>query len=106
MGLGEAGLFFEVADGLQDLGMAVAAEPAHHLTCCAGALAVIPDCLGEWVIGVGEVFQGGYVGAATVPIDILTGREFEAVSEAGEEMPQPATQCASSSGCSPAMNYR
>ena len=71
MGLGEAGLFFEVANGLQDLGVAVAAEPTHHLTCCAGALAVVPDCLGEWVIGVGEVFQGRDVRAATVPIDCL-----------------------------------
>ena len=90
MGLGEAGLFFEVANGLHDLRVAVAAEPAHHLTCCAGALAVVPDCLGEGVVGVGEMFQRRDVCATPVSIDVLSGREFEAISEAGEEMPQAA----------------
>ena len=79
-----------MANGHHDLRVAVAAEPAHHLTCCAGALAVVPDCLGEGVVGVGEMFQGGHIGTAAVTIDILSKCELQAVPVAGEELPQAA----------------
>ena len=106
MSLGEAGLFFEVANGLHDLRIAVASEPANDLAHGPGLSAVVPDGLGEGVVGVGEVFQGGDVGAASVTIDVLTWCELQTVPVPGEKTPQPTTQCASSSGCSPAMNYR
>ena len=90
MGLGEAGLFFEVANGLHDLWVAVAAEPADHLAHCTGLPAVVPDGLGEGVVGVGEVFKRGDVGVAAVAVDILSRCEFKAISEAGEKVPKAA----------------
>ena len=90
MGLGEAGLFFEVANGFHDLRVAVAAEPANNLAHGPGLAAEVPDCLGEGVIGVGEMFQRCDVRAAPVSIDVLTGCELEAVPIAGEKMSQSA----------------